>query len=322
MSDKNYVKKIALDSRSDFVCAETGEIVNSFIEEYSRFKFGDVSAIRSLSSATAEMVIKVLEGGGEIRTIFERAKNRAEFLYMQSPGIRNVASSSNHLMIEVTSKVNVWLAQNGLPTVIKKTIGRLASGIANYAELSLEDRKSRLKTTVSLLPESDYSAWPINVIFIDDAVVTGCTQERAKAACLDSGALSFNSFFILRVEQGHAQKDAAIENLMNQRSINGTLDNSVAAVLAHPDYQPVQRMLRLLLNKQNRKQLFDFAMFKVPSQNLIRVYLAALSNDYLNISSGGTRLYSESVKIVTAVLKERGLIDETGMPLSVESRCY
>jgi hypothetical protein len=81
-------------------------------------------------------------------------------------------------------------------------------------------------------------------------------------------------------------------------------------------------MLRLLLNKQNRKQLFDFAMFKVPSQNLIRVHLAALSNDYLNISSGGTRLYSESVKIVTAVLKERGLIDETGMPLSVEARCY
>ncbi|MDB4547077.1 phosphoribosyltransferase family protein [Akkermansiaceae bacterium] len=279
MSDKNYVKKIALDSRSNFVCAETGEIVNSLIEEYSRFKFGDVSAIRSLSSATAEMFIEVLEEGGEIRAVFERAKNRGEFLYMQSPGIRNVASSSNHLMIEVASKVNVWLAQNGLPTVIKKTVGRLASGIANYAELSLEDRKSRLKTTVSLLPESDYSAWPINVIFIDDAEVTGCTQERAKAACLNSGALSFSPFFLLRVEQSHAQKDAAIENLMNQCSVNGSLDNSVAAVLAHPDYRPVQRMLRLLLNKQNRKQLFDFAMFKVPINRPSPEALVTISPD-------------------------------------------
>lgn len=319
MSDKNYVKKIALDNRSNFVCAETGDIVNSFIGEYSRFKFGDVSAISSLSSATAEMIIKVLEEGGEIRAVFERAKNRGEFLYMQSPGIRNVASSSNHLMIEVASKVNVWLARNGLPTVIKKTIGRLASGIPNYAELSLEDRKSRLKTTVSLMPGSDYSTWPINVIFIDDAEVTGCTLDRARAACLNSGALSFNPFFLLRVEQSHAQKDAAIENLMNHRFINGSLDDSVAAVLAHPNYQPVQRMLRLLLNKQNRKELFDFAMFKVPGQNLIRVYLAALSNDYLNITSGGTSLYSKSLEIVTAVLKEKGLIDESGVPLSVEA---
>lgn len=309
----NALKTIGLNDRGGFYCFKTKQAIDREIEEYSRFKFGDVDAIHSLSSAAAGFFIKQLEVGDGLRKVFDKAKNDGEFVYLQAPGIRNLASSSNYLMAEVASKVNVWLALNGYPTMIKKPVVRLASGIPNYAELSSETRRKRVKTTVSLMPTSDYAAYPINVIFIDDVEVTGCTRERAELNSLSGGAASFNAIFAYRVENTYAKQDASIENKMNHYFIKGNLDDAVSRILSHPDYQPVQRMLRLLLNSKNREAWSDFARVEIPDRNLLRIYSAALSNDYHSISSEGEFLYAASLNILSGVLKEKELIDASGM---------
>ena len=307
-------KKIGLNDSGQFCCLKTMQTMDGDLEEYSRFKFGDVAAIESLSGAVSRYFIQKLNPGGELREVFDRVKKDSEFIYIQAPGVRNVASSSNYLMAKVADNVNLWLAHNGYPTMIKKPVVRLASGVSNYAELSAQTRKNREKTTVSLLPISDYSAHPINVIFIDDVRVTGCTSKRAELHSLRGGAVSFNSIFAYEVDDVIANHDASIEHRLNQYSIKGGLDVNVSQILAHTNYQPVQRMLRLLLNSANRKQWAYFARFKIPEQILLRIYCSALSNDYHSISTNGNLMYAESLSILYDVLREKSLIDQMGNP--------
>ena len=309
------VKTIGVSNGGGFFCISRNQPIDNEMVTYSRFKFGDITAIELLSSTTARFFIEQLIAGGSLIDLFDKAKKRGEYVYLQSPGIRNVASSSNYLMASVASKVNVWLANNGYPTMIKKPIIRLASGIPNYAELSAETRNRRVKTTVSLLPISDYATYPIHVIFIDDVEVTGCTRERAEYASINGGALSFYSIFAYRVEAALAKGNAAIENMMNQCAVKGGLDDVVVEILAHPDYQPVQRMLRLLLHSRNRNDWPEFARSKIPSKNLLRLYLAALSNDYHAILAEGELIYAPSLDILRGVLNEKGLINGLGLPV-------
>jgi len=313
--NSSAVKTIGVSNRRGFFCVDTNQSIDSEIKEYSRFKFGDINAIKSLSFATARFFIEELESGRCLREIFEKAKKEGEYVYLQSPGIRNVASSSNYLMVSVASIVNVWLVNNGYPSMIKKPIIRLASGITNYSEMSAEIRNRRVKTTVSLLPTSDYSAHPINVIFIDDVEVTGCTRKRSESSSIQGGALSFYSVFAYRVETELANKDASIENLMNQFAVKGHLDDEVSQILKHRDYQPVQRMLRLLLHPRNRDDWADFVRTKIPDEISLRLYLAAYSNDYHSIRIDGDLLYAPSLYILRNVMEGRGLVNELGLPV-------
>lgn len=308
--DSCAFQTIGVNDHNDFYCLKTNEVINSDVRLYSRFKFGDVEAIEYLSSNLANFFIGQLYVENELRSIFEKSKLNGEYIYVQSPGIRNVASASYYLMTSVAKKVNVWLACNKLPTMIQKPVVRLASGIANYAELSEENRKKRIKTTVSLLPLSDYSSHPINVIFIDDVEITGCTRERARKESLRGGALSFNSLFIYSLDPNLAKLDASLESSMNQYEVKGELDETICEIVSHRDYQPVQRMLRLLLHPRNRVTWREFSKTKIPDTSLLRIYVSALSNDYHLITQSGEEegLYAPSLAILGEVLEGKGLI--------------
>lgn len=301
---------IGLDQSGDFCCLKSRKKINNDIKKYSKFKFGDVASIEYFSSKLTDIFIRELYNGSVLRALFEQSKREGSYVYLQSPGIRNVASSSYYLMTSVAEKVNAWAACNMLPTMIKKPIVRLSSGIANYAELSEEKRKNRVKSTVSLLPVSDYSDYPINVIFIDDVEITGCTKNRARAEILKGGALSFNSFFIYQTCPTLARLDASVEHMMNQFEVKGVLDHHVISILSHKDYQPVQRMLRLLLHPSNRSEWSNFAENMVPDHSLKRIYFSALSNDYHLMKKAGKHesLYSDSLVILGEVLKKKDLI--------------
>ncbi|MDA7930407.1 phosphoribosyltransferase family protein [Akkermansiaceae bacterium] len=306
-------KTVCFEKDIGFFCCETGQALSEDIETFSRFKYGDVEAVRSLSKITASFFISLLENRGEFLAIFERAAADDSFVYLQSPGIRNVASASYHLMEAVASYVNPWLAINGFPTMIKKPITRLASGIPNYAQLSYSERKNRAKSTVSLLPSSDYVEYPIHVVFVDDVEVTGATKMRAQRSALEAGALSFSSIFCFKVESALAERNSSIENVLNQFTVKGNLDSEVASILKNIEYQPVQKMLRLLLNSSNRRNLETFVKKHISDSNLLRIYLAALSNDYHSITSNSEFLYLDSLNILKSILVEKKIINRSGL---------
>lgn len=68
----------------------------------------------------------------------------------------------------------------------------------------------------------------------------------------------------------------------------------------------------------NLKGFFGYkanSQLEIPDRNLLRIYSAALSNDYHSIASEGELLYAGSLNILSEVLKEKELIDRSGMPL-------
>jgi hypothetical protein len=298
-----------------FECAERGLDMGHLLALYSRFKFGDILATRQLVGTLTEVMISALEPGGSLRPTFERAARHGEFISLTAPGVRNVISASNHLAREVGLRVNAWLSLQGLPTMVIRTLGRLSSGRANYAELSVQQRSAREKTTQTIIPRSEYQTFPSHVIFVDDVEVSGQTSQRARQKSLKAGALSFHAAFVFKVDPAQAQADAGIEHRMNQYVITGRLDAALAAVLSHPDYQPVQRMLRLLLHPDNAADLPAFLQAHVHDDSLQRIYLGAMSNDYLWIhadAAGQQGIYAPSLKLMGEEMRHRGLLDASG----------
>jgi predicted amidophosphoribosyltransferase len=315
---KLVVWNVVDSAEPGFDCAETGVDLSQEVSLYSRFKFGDVNAIQSFAKRLSDKVIGSLEAGGSLSMTFERAKQRGEFINLTAPGIRNVVSASNALMREAGMRINVWLTAQGLPTMILRTLGRLSSGRANYAELTARQRQAREKTTQTIIPQNEYASFPSHVIFLDDIEVTGQTANRARESSLAAGALSFHSFFLFRVDPEFAKQDAGIEHRMNHFAVNRTLDSTIGDILRHPDYQPVQRMLRLLLHAENRNVLPAFLDEYASDAVLLRLYFAAMGNDYLWIhanAEGDLGEYGPSLELIRQSLITRGLLDDRGLPI-------
>jgi hypothetical protein len=100
---------------------------------------------------------------------------------------------------------------------------------------------------------------------------------------------------------------------MNQFDVRGGLDEIVSEIVSNRDYQPVQRMLRLLLHPRNRGGWSEFARTNISEQSLLRIYVAALSNDYHLITQVGESkgLYAPSLAILGDLLEVKGLISSS-----------
>jgi PRTase ComF-like len=282
---------------------------------YSRFKFGDIPALHAMVQMLTAAIITDLESGGQLSKVFELARDNGDFISLTAPGVRNVISASNQLAREVGLRVNAWLALQGMPTMIIRTLGRLSSGRANYAALSAKQRATEAKTTQTIIPRSEYQDFPSHVIFLDDVEVTGTTCNRARQKSLKAGALSFHAIFAFKVDPAQASHDASIEHRMNQCVITGRLDAGLAEVLQDVDYQPVQRMLRLLLQPDNRATLQDFLKAHVSDRILQRIFLGAMANDYLWIHAealGVQGEYGPSLEIMADEMRARRVLDASG----------
>ncbi len=303
------------DEAGRFIELSDGSLLDEVVERYSRMKFGDVAELQWWGQEISAAVIRELKAGGALRQVFEGAAVAKEHVYLTAPGVRNVISASNRLLWEVGQRTNLWLGRQGLPTMICRQIARLGSGRANYAELSEAERKGRKKSTKSLIPASDYAEFPIHVLFIDDVEVTGATVERARSKSLAAGARSFHSIFGMQIDPAYAAEHPGVEHELNQFVVKGGLDESLRGILSHLDYQPVQRMLRLLLHPRNRGDLSTF-IETIPRQIVVRLYMGAMSNDYLWINPDpqeGAPLYQKSLEILIDILRSKGWIDGDGL---------
>lgn len=289
----------------DQISVSDSESGNRLLKKYSQFKFGNTNEVEYFSSQLfTKLKLELETPNSSFYKLFSEADSKGEYIYFTSPGIRNVPSASNLLLNRTSLKLNKYLALKGLPTGIVRPLVRLASGRSNYAELSKFDRKSRAKTTKSLIPISEYSAYPIHVLFFDDLIASGATVERASESSLNAGALSFASCSLFSASRMAADYPQ-FEHSLNSYEITGGLDRHVSECLSTDNYVPVQRMLRLLLHPKNSEGLIQYAQTNIPKDIINLICDFALANDYLKIVTPNSEdlLYADSLINLIAYLK-------------------
>lgn len=296
-----------------YIDQETGENRDSIAAMYSRMKFGSVPDILALAKEMARKYLDYLgDPSSEVARLYSEVSQSGENIVIFAPGYRNVESSSNRLIEVFADLVNIDLAKRGLPTIIVNKLTRTGSNPANYATLSAEERRAISTKTRSVPPGKNLFDMGVHASFGDDIKITGSTVDRLRMESLKAGAKSFSEVYAILLNPEIAIKNPEIEDALNNIVITGELDENIVKIYSHPDFKPVQRMLRLVLGKENREKLTSF--FLNPSnatdKALVRLYIAALKNDYAQDPK-----YKDSVPLLIEVLRQRGLLDANGLPL-------
>jgi hypothetical protein len=300
---------ITVGDEGTFIHTETKEDTSEIIQRYSKMKFGDVREIEFFAEAIAtDFITRIQTNCDGLLTYFQSIKEKEEHIVLFVPGIRNVHTSSNFVLQTAVEHINAFLALSDLPTITFVTLPRLASDKSNYAQLSKDERKSRLSVTQTQLPGKDFFAHGVHVIFGDDVRVTGATAERVRDVCLNSGALSFREMYALAISPDLAHVRPETEHDLNTFIVKGGLDEHIADILQQPTFQPVQRLVRLILDPKNCGDLREFLRTQVPARSLTRLYMATLGNDYLSQEK-----YYNSARILINIAAERAVVSEFGL---------
>ena len=100
-----------------------------------------------------------------------------------------------------------------------------------------------------------------------------------------------------------------VEDKINQAQVKNELNQDIEYILEQDAFQPVQRLIRLILNETNRSVLTTF-LKTVPDNSLSKLYISAHNNDYPK-----NDLYKESVVILNNEMKIRNLVNTEGLLL-------
>ncbi len=306
------VNNLTVGGRGTYLDVDSGDNLGETTRMYSLMKFGGVHEVKWFASRVAKQVIGELKTPGSgFRKLFERARDNNEHVVMLTPGSRNVVSAQHSIFETAVKSINAWLALNGYPTIIFCKLTRFSSGAANYSELSVSERVKEQRSKglgVSALPSEAFFAPGVHIIFADDVRISGASADHFEIHALLHGALSCSSIYCLMVDPRIAIANPAFENELNQVVIKGGLDDQVAYILNQPDFRPVQRMLRLILQESNRGTLATFLENLASTEAISRIYVAALESEFYQDSR-----YRDSVPLLSAELRKRGVLDEDGL---------
>jgi len=302
------VYQLTVDSDGRFVHAQGGGSAEALAKRYSLAKYGSVKDIQFFADTVIAMLGAALDDPSSAwRNMFETARTNGDQVVMMTTGWRNVPSTANVMYDIVVEQLNVRLAYYHLPTIINVKLPRIAPPCENYASLSVEEREKVSAIHDHILPDRNFYERPgVHVIFGDDVLVTGATADKVYIEAMRNGARSFMAIYPMLVDPILALKAPDTEEMLNTREVTGRLDDRFASVLRNPDYTPILRSLRALLNAESRGALLGF-LPKVPHQNLVRLYISALNNNFL--SEAGS---APSLDILRQYLIEAGTLDEQG----------
>lgn len=300
---------ISLNSAGQFYDMNTNQEVDSLVCAYSRAKFGSIDDIRLLAQIVISMLSKELDSpDSHWRRLFETAKLNRDSIVMMTTGWRNVPSTANVLYDIVVEQINLKLTYLGLPTIINIKLPRIAPPCENYASLTIEEREQVNLIQDHIIPDKNFYQWSgVHVIFGDDILVTGATADKVFFESMRNGAKTFQSIYPIVIDPRVALQDAAIEEMLNMVVVKGKLDDVMANILSHSDYQPILRTLRLLFSKSNYIDLPGF-LPQVTEKTWLRLYVSALSNEFRQ-----QKECVASLELLKEYLVHAGLLDEQGL---------
>lgn len=270
------------DDTDQFRHMSTGASASELTAIYSRAKYGSQKDIRFLSCLVIHYLEQQLDDpASHWARLFYNAREQNDNVVLMTTGWRNVPSTANVLYDIVVEEINVKLAHMGLPTLINVKLPRIAPPCENYASLSTEERERVNMIQDHVIPAENFYRWSgVHVIFGDDVLVTGSTADKVLRESLLAGARSFQAIYPVAIDPRVALADATVEERLNMVKISNRLDDTLAELLMAADYQPILRTLRLLFSADNYQALPAF-LERVPPANWLRLYKAALGNEFL-----------------------------------------
>ncbi|MEJ3587559.1 MULTISPECIES: hypothetical protein [Pseudomonas] len=270
------------DGTDRFRDMSSGASASELTAIYSRAKYGSQKDIRFLAGLMIHYLERQLDDpASHWARLFTSAREHNDNVVLMTTGWRNVPSTANVLYDIVVEEINVKLAHMGLPTLINVKLPRIAPPCENYASLSTEERERVNLVQDHVIPAENFYRWSgVHVIFGDDVLVTGSTADKVLRESLLAGARSFQAIYPVAIDPRVALADATVEEHLNMVEISHHLDDKLAELLMAADYQPILRTLRLLFSADNYQALPAF-LERVPAANWLRLYKAALGNEFL-----------------------------------------
>lgn len=308
---------LTLDGNGEFRDMRTGTSASALTSIYSRAKYGSQKDIRFLANRVIEYLALQLDNPASHWTrLFTSARKHGDNVVLMTTGWRNVPSTANVLYDIVVEEFNVTLAHKGLPTLINVKLPRIAPPCENYASLSTEERERVNLVQDHVIPAENFYRWSgVHVVFGDDVLVTGSTADKVLRESLLAGARSFQAIYPIAIDPRIALADATVEEHLNMLEISHQLDDTLAELLGASSFQPILRTLRLLFAPDNYAALPAF-LERVPAANWMRVYKAALGNEFLRQPD-----CIPSLKLLRSYLEELGLLGASGETLARHQSC-
>ncbi|HIP11124.1 MAG TPA: hypothetical protein EYG73_00260 [Arcobacter sp.] len=309
MIENQYITSyyLSIDENDNFIDLDTSIKMTSLVESYSLAKYGSMKDIQNISKIIIKSIFTEIDDlGSELRKILEKAKKNNDFIVLMTPGYRNVKSSANIMFETVLPIVNTKLSILGLPIIAEMKLPRLASPTENYASLSQKEREIVGLTTDHILPDVNFYQNDIHVLYGDDVLITGSSSNKARLDTLSKGAKSFLSIYSIVIDSNITTVNPSIEEFLNTSKVTGKLDSSAEEIFIQDNFEPVLRSLRLILNRENSKDLKVF-MKKIPIENILKIYIAYITNESII-----NEKYFKSLEIIKKYLVEHNKIYSDG----------
>lgn len=300
---------LTIDGTDGFRDMSSGASASELTAIYSRAKYGSQKDINFLAGLVINYLERQLDDPeSHWARLFTSAREHDDNVVLMTTGWRNVPSTANVLYDIVVEEINVKLAHMGLPTLINVKLPRIAPPCENYASLSTEERERVNLVQDHVIPSENFYRWSgVHVIFGDDVLVTGATADKVLRESLLAGARSFQAIYPIAIDPRVALANATVEERLNMVEISHQLDDTLAKLLGAEDYQPILRTLRLLFSTENYQALPAF-LARVPAANWLRLYKAALGNEFLRQVE-----CIPSLTLLRHYLEDLGLLGSSGV---------
>ncbi|MBP9819524.1 hypothetical protein KBC79_02180 [Candidatus Woesebacteria bacterium] len=301
---RHTVHKWTLNQSNEFVDSNTGEKATNLAKMYSLMKFGSQKEITIFAQQIAkDFLARIDQQNNDLRTWVEAIANANEHIVLLVPGSRNVESASNYVYDQAIQIINAGLALRQLPTIVNVKLPKIGLQTDNYATLTQEQRAALPPITEHILPGKDFYQFPVHVLFGDDCRITGSTGHKVQASAQENGARSFRSLYLVTIDPLVAELMPSVEDKLNRSQVTGDLDESICYILEQYDFKPVQKLLRLLLDKKNRPMLHTFFEQNISERSLVKVVQGALGNNFHTDPQ-----FAESVSILVNLSISKNLI--------------
>lgn len=180
-------------------------------DAYSRFKFGDDAQAQAFGYALAEGFIKKYLAGQQVTYPLVVVPSPYSFIPTASFAMKN----------HFVSRLNRWLAAEGLPVAQEAKIHRTITYKEDYGELDAEQRMKLIGNDSFYIDRQFLSGK--TALFLDDIKITG-SHERVVLRMVEEYQLDIDMYMLYFAELANKNIHPRIENFLNYHFVKTIFD--------------------------------------------------------------------------------------------------